>query len=237
MHTHILAIGGGGYCGPNGGPSPIMRYFLALTRKKFPKICFIPTAAADSPESIHTFIHAMNGMGAHPNYLQLYHLPTTDLESFVMDFDAVYVSGGHTKNMLALWREWGLDRILVNAWQKGVVVGGASAGAICWFKQGCTDSITDAFDPLLNGLGMVKGSFGPHYGHPRGRWRTAYMDMVRTGQLAGGYGVTDRAALHYIDGKLAHLIAESADAAVYRLKREKNGKVSEHPEKLELLGP
>lgn len=236
MHTNILAIGGGGYCGPIGGPSPIIRYFLDLTKKKYPKVCFLPTAAADSHESVSAFIDAMNRMQAHPNYLQLFHPPTSDIESFVMDFDAVYVSGGHTKNMLALWREWSLDKILIKAWRKGIVMGGASAGAICWFEQGCTDSITEGFDPLLNGLGILKGSFGPHYGHQRGRWRKEYMEMVRTGKLTAGYGVTDRAALHYVDGKLAHIVAESEDAAVYRIKKEKNGEVSESPQKLELIG-
>ncbi|MGH7142783.1 MAG: Type 1 glutamine amidotransferase-like domain-containing protein [Planctomycetota bacterium] len=237
MQRHIV-VGGSGYSGPIGGPSPILRYFLDLTGKRVPRVCYLPTAAADSQEGVNTFLHVMNGLGVQAGYLRLFNPPTWDLEGYLAEFDAILASGGHTRNMLALWREWELDRILTRAWKRGVVLGGASAGAICWYEEGCTDSVTDGFDPLYNGLGLIKGSHCPHYDHPRGRWRSAYLEMVRTGQLAAGYAVTNRAALHYINGKLAHKLGEAPDAAVYWVEKQADGKLIERKDEVQLLsGP
>ena len=152
MTTHILA-GGGGCYGAKGGPAPIMQYFLKLTRKRFPKVCLIPTALGDRPDTVRDFLYGFNNLGAHMDFLALYHVPTRDLEDFVLDFDAVFVSGGNTKNMLELWRAWGLDRILKKAWKHGVVMGGASAGGICWFEQGSSDFWPNEFNPL-DGMGL-----------------------------------------------------------------------------------
>jgi dipeptidase E len=225
MNTHILAMGGGGWCGPKGGPSPMLKYFLKLTGKQFPKVCLIPTATGDRAETVHEWTYAINRLGAHPNFLSLYHIPSRDIESFVMDFDAIYVSGGNTKNLLALWREWDLDTILKKAWKRGVVLGGASAGGICWFEQGSTDSWPNEYNPL-DAMGWLTGSFCPHFTGEKGR-RESYLAMVADGRLKDGYGVTDRAALHYVNGRLKAAVGEWEEAAVFRIRRTGKGAIKE----------
>jgi peptidase E len=213
-------MGSGGYHGPIGGPSPILRYFVDLTGKKNPRVCFLPTAGGDNKDAVNNFVQTMYTLGVHAGYLLLFNPPTWNLEEYLADYDAILCSGGHTRNMVALWREWNLDQILTRAWKRGVVLGGGSAGALCWYEQGITDSVYDSFEPMYNGLGLCKGSFCPHYAHPRGRWRAGYMEMVQTGKLVPGYACTDRAALHYINDKVAHKIVESPDAAIYWVKKD-----------------
>lgn len=216
MPTHLFAIGGGGYCGPQGGASRLLLEILRTTGKKFPKVCLIPTATGDKPETIHAFVEAFNHMGAHPNYLSLYHLPTKDLEDWVLDFDAIYTAGGNTKNLLALWKAWRLDTLLLQAWRRGVVISGASTGAICRFEQCSSDFIPGEFNPF-EGLGTLKGSCCPHF-EPASARRASYLEMVQDGRLRPGYGVPDRAALHYVDGELAETPIEPDAAGVYRVE-------------------
>jgi len=225
MTSHLFAIGGGGYYGPQGGPNRMLLEVLRTTGKRFPKICLIPTASGDRPESILEFTQVFNRMPAHPNYLSLYAVPTRDIESFVMDFDAVFVSGGNTKNLMALWREWELDRILAKAWRAGVVISGTSAGANCWFEQSSSDYIPGEFNPIA-GFGMMKGSCCPHYSDDKGR-RASYIDMVKSQRIGSGYGISDRAAVHYVDGQMTEALVEHDLASVCHLHREADGSVSE----------
>ena len=146
----------------------------------------------------------------------------------------VFVSGGNTKNLLALWREWDLDSILKKAWENGVVMSGASAGGICWFQQGSTDSWPNEFN-ALDAMGWLEGSFCPHYSSESGR-RETYMEMVKQGQLSAGYGVTDRAAFHYVDAKLDKAVSEWEEAAVFRVEC-KDGDVTETEMPLTRLVP
>ena len=225
MTTHLLPMGGGGYYGPKGGPSRLMLYFLKLTRKKHPKVCLIPTATGDKPETIHQFMHCINHFGAHPNYLSLFSLPTNDLEDWLMDFDAVYVSGGNTKTMLGAWREWKLDRLLIRAWKRGIVMSGSSAGANCWYENNLTDSYATGFD-ALPGMGVVPGSCCPHYADEKG-WRPAYLDMVKRGKLKNGFGMSNRASIHYVNGTFHEALIEFEEAGVYRVERKGNRGVTE----------
>jgi peptidase E len=225
MASHLFAIGGGGYYGPQGGPNRMILEILRTTGKRYPKICLVPTAQGDKPDSINEFVHVMNRMGAHPNFLALQAVPTKDLEPWLMDFDAVFVGGGNTRNLVALWKEWELDRILVKAWREGVVISGASAGANCWFEQSSSDFIPGEFNPL-KGLGVLKGSFCPHYADEKGR-RQSYLDMVKEGQLLAGFAASDRAAAHYVDGVFHEALIEWDQAGVYQVKREAGGQVSE----------
>ena len=216
MLTHLFASGGGGYCGPQGGPSRMLLEILRATGKKYPKVCLIPTASGDRPETIREFVEAFNSLGAHPNFLSLYRLPTRDLEAWVLDFDAIYISGGNTKNLLALWKAWNLETILLNAWRQGVVLSGSSAGAICWFEQCSSDFIPGEFNPL-DGLGTLPGSCCPHF-EPASVRRASYLEMVQSGRLKPGFGVSDRATLHYVDGALAETLVEGDAAGVFRVE-------------------
>src|SRR5471032_2667953 len=139
-----------------------------------------------------------------------------------MEFDAVYISGGNTRNLIALWREWELDRILVKAWKTGLVLSGASAGANCWFEQSSSDFIPGEYNPLA-GLGVLKGSFCPHYSNEKDR-RESYLSMVASGALSPGYAASDRAAIHYVDGEMSEALVEWEEAAAYRVERTADGK-------------
>jgi peptidase E len=225
MPAHLYVIGGGGYYGPKGGHNRMLLEVLRTTGKRFPKVCLIPTATGDRSETIREFAEVFNRMQAHPNFLSLYAIPTRDLESWLMDFDAVYVSGGNTRNLQTLWREWELDKLLVRVMKAGVVVSGGSAGANCWFEQSNSDFIPGEFNPL-DGFGVLKGSCCPHYSDEKGR-RTSYLKMVEDNRLLAGYGLSDRAALHYVDFELREALIEWEEAGVFRVQREIDGKVSE----------
>jgi peptidase E len=127
----------------------------------------------------------------------------------------VYVGGGNTRSMLALWREWVLDGALRAAWQQGVVLAGLSAGAICWFEQGVTDSIAGKLGPLA-GLGLLAGSCCPHYDGEAER-RPAYQRMVGEGRIAPGYGLDDGVALHFVGTELQAVVASCPKAKAYRV--------------------
>lgn len=234
MTSHLFAMGGGSYVGPNGGPSPMFRHILSHTGKKHPKVCYIPTASADKRDSVTDFVYGMNRLRAHPNFLSLYSTPSADLESWIMEFDAVFVAGGNTRNLLALWREWKLDVALKNAWQRGVVMFGGSAGAICWYEQGNSDFIADQLNPI-DALGWLPGSVCPHYGDEKAR-RQSYHAMVADGRLKPGYGLSDRGVLHYVDGKLHEPLIEHPDFGVFQVDRTADGKAVETKLNARLIG-
>jgi peptidase E len=225
MPAHLYVIGGGGYYGPKGGPNRMLLEILRTTGKRFPKVCLIPTATGDKPDTIREFVEVFNRLQAHPNFLSLYAVPTRDLESWLMDFDAVYISGGNTRNLQTLWREWELDKLLVRVMKAGVVVSGASAGANCWFEQSNSDFIPGEFNPI-DGFGVLKGSCCPHYSDEKGR-RASYLKMVEDNRILPGYGLGDRAALHYVDFEVREALIEWEEAGVFRVQSEADGKVSE----------
>lgn len=146
----IVAMGGGG---GGGGFSmepdnPLLdRYVLEISRSERPAVCFLPPASGDAEGYINGFYAAFDRFPCRPSHLSLFKPPKADLRSFILDQDVIYVGGGNTRNLLVLWREWGLDRFLREAWEAGVVLSGISAGMICWFETGMTDStpgLTDA---------------------------------------------------------------------------------------------
>ena len=157
----IIAMGGGGFSMEPDNLA-LDRYVLQQAQKPVPSVCFLPTASADSESYCMRFLTAFSTFECHPSYMSLFKLPTRDVEGFLLSKEVIYVGGGNTKSMLALWREWGLDVILRKAWEQGVVLAGLSAGAICWFEQGVTDSIPGDLTALPC-LGLLAGSCCPHY--------------------------------------------------------------------------
>ena len=157
----IIALGGGGFSMEPENPL-LDLYILEQAQAQRPKICFVGTASGDSAGYIERFYTAYKTLLCEPSHLSLFKLPEGDLEEFVLDKDIIYVGGGNTRSMLALWREWGMDDILRKAYDRGIVLAGLSAGSICWFEQGVTDSVTGHLGPI-QGLGR---SALP-------RWRTA----------------------------------------------------------------
>jgi peptidase E len=148
------------------------------------------------------------------------------LTSFVLEQDAIYVGGGNTRTLLALWREWGLDTALRTAYEQGVVLGGISAGMICWFEYGITDSVPGALTPL-RGLGWLAGSACPHYDGEAQR-RPTFQRMLAHGQVPAGYAADDGVALHFVDETLAEIVASREGANAYLLELRDDG-VAEIP--------
>ncbi len=180
-------------------PDPRLdRWMLSLAGKARPKACFVPTASGDNDHYIVRFYNAFQDLDAEPDHLPLFtrrHAGDA-LREHVLAQDLLYVGGGNTANMLAVWRAHGLDTILEEAWRAGVILCGLSAGSLCWFEGGVTDSFGEALQVLPDGLGLLPGSHCPHYDGEAQR-RPAYSDLVARGTLPPGYAVADGVALRF----------------------------------------
>lgn len=208
----IIAMGGGGFLMEPENPL-LDRYILQQSDKERPKICYIGTASGDAQSMIDNFYSFFNEQNCEPSHLSLFKPPVRDLERYVLEKDIIYVGGGNTKNLLALWREWGLDEILKKALDRGIVLAGISAGSICWFEEGVTDSYGDGLEPL-KALGFLKGSNCPHYDGEADR-RPTYRKLVDEGTLQPGIAADDGAAIHYIDGEMKRIVSSRPDAKAY----------------------
>ena len=231
MTRHIIALGGGGFSMEPENPA-LDQYILQQTGKARPKVCFFPHATDDAVRYVRNFYEAFTKLDVRPTALSLFNPPTADLESFLLEQDAIYVGGGNTKSMLALWREWALDVVLRRAWEKGVVLAGISAGAICWFEQGLTDSIPGPYT-ALNCLGFLPGSCSPHYDGEAER-RPRFHQLLAEGQIKPGLALDDGAAAHFVDGELQQVVTSRPNARAYRLSVEA-GQVVERALKVKYL--
>ena len=207
MSGHILAMGGG-YAG-----SPLEDFMLNLAATARPRICFLGTASAHNPEYVETFYDAFRGRSCRPTHLELFGTPENPAAQVAAQ-DVIYVGGGNTANMLAIWRVHGVDAALREAWERGAVLGGWSAGANCWFE----DSVTDSYGPRLRelggGLGFLAGSFCPHFdGEPERR--PTYTRLVRDGVLPPGYAADDDAAFHFEGTELREVVSQREGAGGY----------------------
>jgi haloacetate dehalogenase len=218
----IVALGGGGFSTEPENPL-LDRFVLSLARSARPRVCFVPTASGDSADYVARFHRAFSALDCEPCELRLFERSVGDLRSFVLAQDVLYVGGGSTANLLAVWRTHVLDRIVAEAWEEGVVLCGISAGMNCWFEQ----SVTDSFDvarlaPLNDGLGLLAGSACPHYDGDEQR-RPAFRRFVGGGQLAGGYAADDGAALVFSGRELEEVVGSRPGAAAYRVERSGDG--------------
>lgn len=208
-------------------------YLLAQSSKDRPSICFLPHATDNAQGQTVAFFKAYASLPANPTYLSLFSAHTADIEGFLMEQDIIYVGGGNTRSMLALWREWGLDRILRQAGENGTVLAGVSAGANCWFDACSTDSVPGTLS-ALSCLGYLPGSFTPHFDGESDR-RPSLVRMVSGLELPEGWAADDGAAIHFKDGQLFQCIASRLGAAVHRIERH-NGEVAISPLPTEFLG-
>lgn len=201
-------------------------YILEQAGKPHPAVCFLPTASGDASDYIVRFYSSFTKLDCRPSHLPLLRPPTADLASFILEKDIIYVGGGNTKSMLALWREWGLVELLRKAWDNGIVLAGLSAGAICWFEQGLTDSIPGRLESLAC-LGFLSGSCCPHYdGEPERH--PAYHRLLAQHEILPGFGVDNGVALHFVDKDLLRVVSSRRDANAYVVESV-SGKVEERP--------
>jgi len=228
----IIAMGGGGFSMEPDSPL-LDKYILEQTKKPRPKVSFLPTASGDANEYVVRFYSAFTKFDCQPSHLSLFSPPTADIESFILERDVIYVGGGNTKSMMALWREWDLDRVLRKAWEAGIVLAGLSAGANCWFEQGVTDSIPGRL-VALPCLGFLSGSCCPHYDGEAQR-RPSYHRLLSQAEILPGFGVDDGAALHFVDEKLSRVVSSRPNARAYFLEKV-SGQVRERPMESLYLG-
>jgi peptidase E len=222
----ILALGGHAM----EPDEPLNRFMLELTGVERPRVLFVPTASGDSDVYTVRFYAAFGG-AAHASHLKLFAIPPPDIRGLVLDQDLVFVGGGNTANMLAVWALHHLDETLHEAWRQGVVLAGVSAGSICWFEAGVTDSFRAELDGL-DCLGFLSGSNCPHYDGEETR-RPAYHRMIGDG-FPPGYAADDGCGLLFRDTELVEVVTEHDGARAYRVQRVDGG-VHEAPLEARLL--
>ena len=227
---NLIAIGGGYWDPPFN--LKIERYVLAQTGKPNPSVCFLPNASNDPASATLRAYIVFAQLPCRMSHLNLMAPPTADLESYLLEKDVIFVGGGNTKSMLALWREWGLDVILRKAWEKGVVLSGVSAGQICWFEQGLTDSIPGPVT-ALKCLGYLPNSCTSHYNSEPDR-RPRFHQRIGSGEMMAGYATDDGAALHFVDRTLLRTITSVPTARAFWVEKT-NGTVTEKPLELKYL--
>ncbi len=212
----IAALGGGGFWMEPDNPL-LDDWLLRLTGSPRPAVCFVPTASGDSPRRIEQFEAAFAGR-AKASVLRLFARDIADLRGFLLAQDLIYVGGGNTANMLAIWRVHGVDRILREAWRRGVVLAGLSAGSLCWFEAGVTDSFGRGLAPLNDGLGLVAGSHCPHYDGEALR-RPVYRRLVAEGTLPPGLALDDGVAglFRGPDAARVELVSSRPEAEAFRV--------------------
>jgi peptidase E len=231
----IVAMGGNDFTEPY---NPLLDdHILRLARERRgrerPRVCFVPTASGDSEPYVAAF-YAVFARRSEASHLNLFGRTVVDLAAFVLEQDVVYVGGGNTANLLAVWRVHGLDRILDRAWEAGIVLAGTSAGSNCWFEGATTDS----FGPLAalpDGLGFVPGSHSPHYDSEPGR-RPTYQRLIAEGALPDGYAADDGAGLVFRGTELAEVVTSRPDARAYRVVRGPDGQAIETELPVRYLG-
>jgi len=212
----IIAIGGGGFSAQPENPA-LELYLLAQTRKTNPSVCFISTATGDSAMYITKFYAAYTKHRCRPTHLPFFER-TPNLREIVMAQDLIYVGGGNTKSMLAVWREWELPKYLREAWNRGTVLAGISAGAICWFDVGVTDSWAGKLAPLP-GLGWLPDTCCPHYdGEPERA--PAVHDFVSRDLMPKTLALDDGAAAHFVGRKLRRIVTSRPQAGAYVVERQ-----------------
>ena len=165
-NKNIVAIGGGGF-GRSLGSLKIEKFIISLISKKRPKICFIPTASGDNSLYKLNFYRAFSKLNCITSHIDFFSR-TENLEEKIFSQDIIYVGGGNTKSMLAVWNDWNLNNILHDAYNKGIVMSGVSAGAICWFDKGITDSFANKLK-IIDCLGLVDGIACPHFDEEKER--------------------------------------------------------------------
>ena len=218
----IISIGGGGF-GRSLGELRIEKYIVNQSKSKNPKICFIPTATGDDNGYINNFYRAFNSLACIPSDISFFKR-TIDLRKHILDQDIIFVGGGNTKSMLAVWREWGLDVILKEAYDKGVIMSGVSAGAICWFEQGITDSWSHDL-AIMDCLGFVNGTCCPHYDEEPNR-RPFVSRALKNKSIDSCISIEGFNALHLVDDSPKYSVAFKDNNDSYNVVL-KNGEVSE----------
>lgn len=208
--TRKILIAGGGF------NTAFIRYMAQLTGKPRPKICYLPTASADSATGTIAFFRNCAPLDVEPSMQESFIASTRQARGWdevFLSVDAIVVSGGNTLNQQAIWRAQGIDVVLREAWDRGIVLGGASAGSLCWFEEGTTDSRPKELT-VVQCLGFLKGSHSPHYDAEPAR-RPLYHKLIGSGQMKPGYACDNDAGLYFEDNEVRRVVATRPGAKCY----------------------
>jgi dipeptidase E len=211
MSKHIIAAGGDAMY-----DEALHLYILAQCEKRSPKICLLPTPSGDDKGVIKDFFYTFNRYTCDMDYLPLFHNKVENIEEFLLKQDVILVCGGHSKSALGVFKEWGLPEILKKAYDKGIILAGGSAGAVCWAKEAITDSFTGQLLPM-EFMGFLPFSMCPHYvSEDR---RKAYKSAILNDKIGPGYAINDGASIHFKDGEHYQSIATGKNASTFYVKR------------------
>jgi peptidase E len=229
----IFAMGGGGFTAEPQNPA-LDDFILSLAGAREPRILFLPTASGDPNAQMAAFRSTFGERACQPRQLSLFRLEHEhhDLRALILEQHIVYVGGGSMRNLLAIWREHGLDAILREAWEAGVVLAGLSAGGMCWFAHGVTCS-TGRPAPTA-GLGFLPGSLSVHYDGQPAR-RPVYLDAVARGAVPAGYGADDGVGLLFEGTELVRIVTSRPGTHAYRVHASADGEAVETALEPELL--
>jgi dipeptidase E len=209
-----ILISGGDY-----GPV-FIRYLATLTGKPHPRLCYLPTASADNSVGIINWYEHCAGLDVVPfvqkSFINSYE-QTQSFAEVLLSMDGIVVSGGNTLNQQVIWKAQGIDQVLRDAWNRGIVLGGASAGSLCWFEEGTTDSRPKELS-TVQCLGFLKGSHCPHYDKEAPR-RPLYLKLVGSGALKPGYACDNDAGLYFEGTEVKRVVASRVGAKVYYVSR------------------
>ena len=208
--TRKILIAGGNY------NTPFIRYMAQLTGKARPRLCCLPTATGDSPSSIISWFKNCAPLDVTPFVQETFIASGTQKQGWdevLLSMDGIVASGGNTLNQQAIWKAQGIDVVLREAWDRGIVLGGASAGSLCWFEEGTTDSRPKELS-IVKGLGFLKGSHSPHYNREPLR-RPLYQKLIGSGEMKPGYACDNDAGIYFEDNEVKRVVATRADAKCY----------------------
>lgn len=220
----ILATSGGYVPDRRNGVAvgPILRFAMELSQVAEPRVCIVNTAGGDDPRWQGWCYAALTAAGARPTHLALFGMPNVaDVTEHLLSCDVVWVGGGSVANLLSLWRLHGVDVAMRAAWEAGVVLGGVSAGSLCWHTGGTTDSFGPDLRPITNGLALLPYSNTPHY-DSEGQRRPLYQSLVADGTLTDGWATDDGTGLLFRGTELVECVADRADAACWQVVRDGN---------------
>jgi peptidase E len=242
----ILAMGGGGFTMEPDNPA-LDQYVLSLASGanagaggrvagQDPRICLLPTAGGDSEAQIHRYYATFQDSACEPTHVSLFRLGDNPvpLREHLLAQDVIYVGGGSMVNLLAIWHAQGLPAILREAWQRGIVLAGISAGSMCWFEYGITKSV--GHPVIAKGLGFLPGSNSVHYdGEPERR--PVFLEAVGSGAIPGGWGADDGAALLFRGARACEVVASRPHARAYHVARTADGVLEDPIEPRQLPRP
>ena len=208
--TRKILIAGGNF------NEAFIRYMATLTGKARPKILYLPTASADDQRGINSFYHECSRLNVEPQVQASFIESLSQKRGWdevLLSVDGIVASGGNTLNQQAIWKAQGIDTVLRRAWDQGIVLGGASAGSLCWFEEGTTDSRPKELS-IVKCLGFLPGSHSPHYDAEAGR-RPLYHTLIGSGSMKPGYACDNDAGIYFEDMQVKRVVHTRASAKVY----------------------